>query len=278
MKSAVIIVLYNPSVEEVLENIRSYCNEIDAIYFVDNTSTANERFNNVDGVKYMPMYNNLGLCKGLNIGCREAIKDGFDILITMNMDTFCPKGTIKSLISAVENNPEKAYGTNIKLIYRDSKGKRIFSEEAKFPEKNEEIYWTIMSGNAFSSKCFNAVGGFDESLFIDNLDRDFSFRLRRAGFPIVRLGKIFIFQEFGNMTTFNIGIKKLHIANLSPFRYYYIFRNEYYLRKKYKADYNIYKVDLYKYIFSILFFEKDKIKKIKACIKGIRESRKMNYE
>ena len=224
------------------------------------------------------MFTNLGLCKGLNIGCREAIKDGFDILITMNMDTICPQGTIKSLVSAVENDPNKVYGTNIKLIYRDSEGKRIMSNETKFPEKDEEVCWTIMSGNAFSSKCFETVGGFDETLFIDNLDRDLSFRQRRAGFPIVRLGKIFIFQEFGNMTTFNIGIKKLHIANLSPFRYYYIFRNEYYLRKKYKADYNIYKVDLYKYIFSILFFEKDKIKKIKACIKGIRESRKMNYE
>ena len=278
MKSAVIIVLYNPSVGEALENIQSYRSEIDTIYFVDNSNTDNEQFKNIPGIKYYPMYSNLGLCKGLNIGCREAIKDGVEVLITMNMDTFCPKGTFKSLVSAVENDPNKVYGTNIKLIYRDSEGKRIMSNEAKFQEKDEEVSWTIMSGNAFSSKCFEAVGGFDETLFIDNLDRDLSFRQRRAGFPIIRLGKIFIFQEFGNMTTFNIGFKTLHIANLSPFRYFYIFRNEYYLRKKYKDDYNIYKVDLYKYIFSILFFEKDKIKKIKACIKGIRESRKMNYE
>lgn len=268
IESAVVIVLFYPN-NEVLNNINSFIKEVDAVYLVDNSAIENSQFQKIKNVVYLPMYNNLGLCKGLNIGCKKAISDGAKILITLNQDTFCPMGTISTLIKMQKKEPYKVFGTNFKYIYRND-GERIFSDEAAFPTQTKNVIWTITAGNSFTSDTFKKVGGFNEKLFIDNLDRDFCFRLKEKGYPIIRLGEVFIYQEPGNTSTISLGFKVLHIPNLSPLRYFYIFRNEKYLRKKYKDKYKKYKVNLFEYLISIIFFEHDKVNKLRECIRGYR--------
>lgn len=264
--SAAVVVLYYPD-DEVFENINSYIDEIDRIYLVDNSDHENPNYRALKKAVYLPMCDNLGFCGGLNVGCRKAIEDGAKVIVTLNQDTYCPAGTIKTLIQRQLKEPDKVFGTNFKFIYRDGLN-RIFSDEAAYPNNEEKVIWTITAGNSFTPTAYNSVGGFDERLFIDNLDRDFSIRLIKKGYSIIRLGNLFIYQEPGATKTVNVFFKTLHIPNLSPLRYYYIFRNERYLRNKYGNDYLEYRVNLFKYLVSITFFEKDKINKLRSCIKG----------
>lgn len=265
-KSAAIIVLYNPD-NEVIDNINSYKEEVDHLYLVDNSEGLSFQFTNIDKISYMLMEKNLGLCGGLNHGCQKAIADGYEILITMNQDTFCPKGTVAKLIEKQKLNQDKMFGANFKYIYRNGKD-RIFSEETPYTKDDVEVPWVITGGNVFTSAAYIIAGGYDESLFIDNLDRDFCLRVKKAGYSIIRLGNTFIYQEPGQTSTFSLGSKTFHIPNLSPMRYFYIFRNEKYLRKKYGNEYIDYKVNLFKYLISIIFFEHNKIEKLRSCIKG----------
>lgn len=273
--SAAVVVLYYPD-DEVMENINSYINEVDRIYLVDNSEFENPQFENLEKIIYMPMNENLGLCSGLNVGCKKAIEDGAKVIVTLNQDTYCPIGTIKTLVEKQSKETKRVFGTNFKYIYRNGK-ERNFSDEAAFPDQDENVIWTITAGNSFTSEAFENVGGFDDKLFIDNLDRDFGFRLIEKGYTIIRLGNVFIYQEPGRTSKVSLGFKTLHIPNLSPLRYFYIFRNEKYLRDKYGNQYDRYKVNLFKYLVSIIFFENNKTKKLKECIGGYRIGKKLTH-
>ena len=96
MNQAGVLVLYNPDIE-VVENIYSWIDDVSSVYLVDNSSNDNKALFTHEKIHYIKMKKNVGLCAGLNIGCKKAISDGADYLLTLNQDTWVPKGTVKKL-------------------------------------------------------------------------------------------------------------------------------------------------------------------------------------
>lgn len=267
MKVAGIVIIYEPN-EEVIGNITSWSDEVDFVYLIDNSKNRHEELLKIKNARYFHLKKNRGLCGGMNYGCRKAINDGMDYLAALNQDTWISKGEISKLFKTISGIEGKAVcGTNFKYIYR-KRGKRIFSNESAYDKSRRTVPWVIMAGCAFSSKAFMESGGFDEKLFIDNLDIDFCLRLRKKGYDIIRLGDIYIFQEPGNTVRKKVGNRVFHISGLSAERRYLTFRNERYLRKKWQTDYNEYRLKLYKHIISIIFFESNKVNKLINCLKG----------
>lgn len=275
MNSAGIVVLYDPD-QEVIKNILSWSNEVDYVYLIDNSKADHKKMFHIKNAKYFHMKRNIGLCGGMNYGCRKAIHDRerIDCFVAMNQDTWAAEGEISKLLNAADRKERAVYGTNFKYIYRH-KGRRVFSNESAYHDNRESVFWVIMAGCAFSSSAFLESGGFDEKLFIDHLDIDFCLKLRKKKYEIVRLGDIYIYQEPGNTVKKKIGNRILHISNLNPKRRYLTFRNERYLRRKWKDDYTEYRLKLYKEIISIVFFEANKIEKLLSCLKGWNDG--LNY-
>lgn len=274
-KVAGIIVLYNPNEREVLENINSYIDEVNVLYCIDNSSRSNNFLINNKKCIYIPNYHNLGLAKALAKGCNLAIQNGASIIVTLDQDTIFENGCILNMINYIKQHDEVgAVSPNIKRVIRNN-GKREILNTAWYSTDIEEVGYVITSGCVFRSKVYQSVKGFDTNLFIGQIDQDFCCSIRNIGKKVVRIGNIFMYQEMGNGVRHVLIRKIIYAHNLPIFRYYYIFRNERYLRKKWGSKCNICKVKLYKYVIVVLLFEKNKMAKIKGMIKGYIDGSKI---
>lgn len=273
IKHAAIVVWFNPD-SEVIENLNSYIDDVDVVYCIDNSTNDNSyRYSN-EKFKYFAQFRNIGLASALQLGCDLAIEDGATILTTFDQDTLCEEKVLKKiLIRLTESADIGIVAPAIKSIYRNlDTGERIFSEEI-VPTPHAK-FWVITSGSTFRSSVYKKIEGFDEWLFIGQIDQDFCLRLVRLGYSITQLQDSFIYQELGNTVKKKFLGRLVSVPNLSPIRYYYIFRNERYLRRKWKAAYHPYQVSQYKYLISIILFEENKVSKLINCLKGYWDGKK----
>ena len=91
LKLAATVILYNPE-DEIYINIESYINYVDILYIIDNSTHHNnnlvKRLNkNFTNIKYINNNANLGIATALNIGCKEALDEKFNWILTMDQDS-----------------------------------------------------------------------------------------------------------------------------------------------------------------------------------------------
>lgn len=272
-----VVVLYNPNIKELSDNIKSYINDLDALICVDNSDykTNLSEISNTN-IWYYYMGENIGLARALEFGINKAIAMGADFIAQFDQDSLCDNNCMKKLMNIIVNDEQIGMvGPNINLIYRN-KGKRIFSTQNKLYNSNlKEVAWLITSGSIIRADVYKQIGGIDTSLFISGIDRDVCCRVRATKNKIVLCGDCILFQEAGNTKKIKILGKVLHPPYLNYKRYYYIFRNELYLRRKNGKAYVDCKTNLFKYLICVLLFEGEKVKKIKQIGLGIYDSFKM---
>ena len=87
------IVLYNPEIDLLENNIKAIINNVDCVYLYDNASkNYNEiedlisKFNNV---VYKRGSENEGIAKGLNQILNYATDNGYEWYLTMDQDSIC---------------------------------------------------------------------------------------------------------------------------------------------------------------------------------------------
>ena len=265
MNVAGVVVLYNPKANELVQNISSYGNRIEKLFCIDNSDSGlinPESLSSLDiEIQYISMNGNEGLAKALKTGCDRALEEGFGYVLLMDQDSIFENGAVERLINAARENPGYAlFAPTIKNIYRDEESIRRLSSEIYYgiqDSLNQEIGYAITSGSLVNLTVYRETEGFDENLFIGQIDNDYCCRLKARGYKMLGVGSALMYQEPGRMQIRRIFGRDLHIPNLPPMRYYYIFRNERYLRKKNGRMYKEYKVNLLKYFVSVMIFEKN---------------------
>ena len=279
MKFCGVVVWYNPATD-VLDNINSYITEIEKLYIIDNSKyshinlLADYKYQNK--CKYIPLHKNLGLAYTLNVGCKKAIKDRFDYILTMDQDSmFEPTAVSKLKVAAQKDERYGIICPNVKSIYHDEKTNLDKVAYLKWKkEEFKEISWTMTSGSLTSLKAYTDVGGFDDDLFIAHIDIDFCIRLKQNNWKILMVGPAVIKQRFGNSKPVRILWKKVHPSFANPVRTYYLFRNQKYLEMKYgKEIHKFIGVDLWKFFVKITLFEKQKLKKYLMMLQGYRDAK-----
>lgn len=244
-KIAAGIVVYNPdNLKRFKKALTSITSQFEKVYIFDNSTKKTiipDKFNNI---AYMSKHKNLGIAYALNRIMEKAEKDGYEWVVTMDQDSILPQGTLKKY--------EKY--TNIKnvgVISPQPIDKRRAYEVLKTSPKFEYIDKCITSGSCTSIDAWKKVGKFDEWLFIDLIDNDFSKRLRIANYKILQMNNVILDQEYGeikpkseNSQLFwlrvskilnNVNFAKLgYKKRVNPLRIYYTNRNIIYLNKKLK--------------------------------------------
>lgn len=247
MNIAAIIVLFEPEtigIQKIVSNIKSYCEYCNKIYIIDNSENLHKQIaENIYNCVYISNKNIGGIAKAQNIGCQQAFNDGFQWVLTMDQDSFFDREQIQNYISQAE-----------KYIKKD---KNIVLLGPKIKNLNETIFWTkqirfkilsplkrkilgkkytpkfipdieekdrlISSGNILNLYAWKDVNGFDEFLFIDQVDYDLCHKIKRNGKKIIQFNKIYLNHRNGEKQKFTLLIK--HQAAYTPFRLYHIFRN-----------------------------------------------------
>lgn len=271
MKLAGLVVLYNPS-KQIMNNLNNYLRFVDKLYVVDNSENSifNKRYVLNKNIDFYYQNKNLGMAKALNIGCRKAIDDGFKWLMTMDQDSVFNKNTVDKLCDYIENvDVSKTYivspWLNTKLL------------DERPVEKISHPDDVMTSGSIMNLDLYKKIGGFKEWLFIDGVDIAYCYDANRLGYHIDRVNDVCIEHSLGNIKIYKVFWKKILCTNHNYIRKYYMQRNYCYLREEYKQDgYNFDNMPIaFKgIIFRIVFFENDKIRKVRNVIRGRRDYKK----
>ncbi|QQG52579.1 MAG: glycosyltransferase family 2 protein [Candidatus Falkowbacteria bacterium] len=157
-------------------------------------------------------------CAANNLGFAEAIKDGCEYLVALNMDTEMKPDWLHKLVLALEDNTEAAIAQSKILLYPQTEaekenpkintlGNRLnflgFGFTSAYREADREISaYPEISG--YASGCclmirrevFESVGGWDDSYYMYHDDIELSLKVRLAGYKIVLAPQSVVFHKY----------------------------------------------------------------------------------
>lgn len=255
IKDGAVVVLYNPE-ESDYKNIAGYADEVGTTYIIDNSP--NNNLKNVQNVLkvdnehiiYEHHPENLGLCKGMNIGLLNLYRRGCAWALTMNSDSSFEKGAIKVFQDYVQKHdcsktailaPVYTFDRNVRQKYFGTK----------------RLKRAMMSGNYLNLEIFMHLGGFYEALFVDGLDNDYCIRLGKAHYSIIECGQALMHHmpcKTGKRKIFN---KTYKYGYDSPKRYHGHARALTYIWHTYHSPYEFF-FYIYKFLKIIFLFDNKK--------------------
>lgn len=244
------IVLYNPEISRLKENIDAIINQVEKIILVDNGSNEINEIERIwdsnKKVVIIKNFENEGIAKALNQMCQWAKDNGFDWILTLDQDSVCDKTVIEEFLPYTI---KKDIGIICPRInYENMKNKKESGLEFDYVEA------CMTSASLTSIRAWEKCKGFDEWMFIDYVDNDFGMRLKLNNYKIIRVNKAVLQHRLGKAEEKKIFGFKITVFNHSSFRNYYYVRNSIYFIRKYKENINI-----LKYITILLCWESKKI-------------------
>lgn len=291
IKIAAGIVLYNAEIKRLKQNINAVINQVDYLCLVDNGSdnidevlaTVRE-FSNIEVVK---LNENKGIAFALNRIVDKAEENGCQWVLTLDQDSVCPSNLIEEYRKYFDYDTKIAMFTPKITDNNEASGTNI-----DFHNNCEYVTRCISSASLLNVAVCRKVGNFDEIMFIDYVDFDLCQNLLNHGYKILRVNTVALTHEVGKakeIKLFSILGKVLHIKKFkkplytychSPIRTYYYARNTFYFIAKYKdsIDVKIEKRIFFKWLVLKIVFEDNKIEKIKAIRKGIKDSKELIKE
>lgn len=242
------MVVYNPNMERLRKCMENIFLQFNQLIIFDNIGNCKELFIDDKRFIYLTEDENKGLAYALNKIMEKGLQLGYDWLITLDQDTLIPNNLLENCKKYIELNNVAIFAPQV----IDKRRKYLKIEKTK--EDLKEIDFCITSASCTNLNIWKLLNGFDEWLFIDFIDNDYCKRAKLNGYRILRLNKVVINQQFGDIelksphaVQFYLKLSKFfhnkNIAKLSykkkvsPMRVYYVHRNLLYLNKKF-AKYN----------------------------------------
>jgi rhamnosyltransferase len=237
-----VVILYHPDAEALIENIKTYINPLDTLLVYDNSETLSRELEIAvctisSKVIFKHFGQNEGIAKRLNQAIEYAVQKGEKHLLMMDQDSSFQEGDFYKYAEYISNNslPNVAqFGVNCQPD---------FTPISTNPEK---VISLITSGSVLAIDCLQQIGMFDENLFIDFVDTEFSHRVTNKGYVNLQFTNIVLNHSIGirvegrSLVTFKKSLRIIH----SPIRVYYIIRNGLYLLFRNNELTNIQKKDI----------------------------------
>lgn len=265
---AALIITFNPNISDLKSTLPEIMNQTSYSIIVDNNSkniTQIERLtDSIPGCILIKNNTNHGIAFALNQGFREAILKKVDWVITLDDDSIVPAHFIERLTAVIPKNPKESEKLGIVCPLLRDKRTGLITHSKK---SNSEC---ITSGSLTNVQAWESINGFDEWLFIDGVDFDFSRRLVQAGYTIKESEKALLLHEIGNTIPLKVfGIQVGQIMSHTATRKYYQERNYPYIDKK-LGSYNSFTEFLrfLKHLLLTSLFEVEKMEKVHAILRG----------
>ena len=272
------IILFNPDISRMQENINAIMNQVDYVILVDNGSDNKAAIEQAlpcsDRLHIIYNEENRGISWALNRIFKEAANYSVSWVLTLDQDSVCPAGMIKQyrkyLSERYDTDSTAGHHTHIGILCPTIVDKPTGIIDGGTSE-NIPVKRCITSGSLTSYAGWQAIGGFDEKMFIDGVDFDFGDRLWDAGYEVIRVGAVQLTHELGRMTAHRFLWKTVKVQNHSAKRKYYIVRNRFYLARKQRKPLAVFKSFFFviKFSATIILYEKEKRHKIHAVFKGM---------
>jgi rhamnosyltransferase len=231
-KILAVVVSFN-GLRKTLETLAALIGKVDYVHVVDNASRP-ESLELLDSlarsgkVSLERLSRNEGVAYALNCGVRAARRLGCDWLLTMDQDSRVDDHMLEAYEAAIARSPDLVCLTP-----------SVVANGREASNSGHSVDFAITSGNLIRMDMFDSIGGFDEQLFIDGVDVDFSLRVRHAGKQIVRVDGAVLYHELGQPQVKRGWLAKFYMAH-SPLRRYYMCRNHLYIVQRYAAKFPLF--------------------------------------
>lgn len=293
------IVLYNPDIDILKKNIFILKKMVSKIIIYDNTEYKDgknlEKQLKNDSTIYISENKNLGIAYALNKIMEKAKELNSKWCFSFDQDSKIPENIYSEYSKYFDDN-------NLGILCSQFiDHRRKFMKVDSTNENFTEVKKCITSASCTRVDVWEKVGKYDDKLFIDLVDNDFSKRVFYEGYKIYRVNSVILEQEFGDIEYKDTKIarfwlklsKKLNNVNIAklsykkkvnPLRIYYTNRNLIYLNEKHKdhggIGYESYNCKSYIefFIFYNLFSiirGKNKIKILKSIYNGVKDGKKL---
>ena len=307
-KIACVVVAYNngSNIGNLVEALLTQSKPVEEIIVIDNASSddtakiVKERF---PQVTLLENASNTGVGGGYAQGMEYAYQKGYEWVWLLDGDSL-PQTTAleelgKAFASLRSTHPKIGIlascpinpltGVRYDGFLRRDLFKTLV-KEIPFSDAIHSVDAVISSGSLVNRKVIEEVGLTRVDFFMDYVDTEYCFRIRRKGYEIIYVPSSLIYQDMGGMgiappalsrigriVTRFVGKReprRLH----PPWRYYYIMRNELYTFwhefRDYKAVFYFVLFVAFKIAYMYLYKDDKKAQKIKYTLLGIKDGLK----
>jgi len=237
-----VVVTFHPDVDALDRLVKALAPQVHAIVVVDNTpSGAGGARSDLANTEVVRLGVNRGLAGGLNRGCEWALRNGAAFALMFDQDSVPAGDMVERLCEAWRDAATKnwriaAAGPQ----FEDERGghppsflrvgfPRNRPVEASPSDTFVETDVLITSGCLVSLAAYADAGGMDETLFIDNVDIEWGFRARAAGWRLIGAPHARLAHRIGDdhvpAPAWLHWLRRKQIIRHGPARLYYIMRN-----------------------------------------------------
>ena len=287
LKVGVIVVTYNPDLMILQNNLTTLKrqNGINCL-IVDNGSKNSNDLKKVSEnlkVNIISLDSNRGIAYAQNRGFEFFQREGLKWALTLDQDSIVPDNLLEVYVKQKELNSSDTAILTCSYVDDDWTGKQ--KEAMLQREKIVQKQYVISSGNLVRISSWQKVGGFDEFLFIDMVAFDFDAKLFLAGFKIWQTNEVVLKHSVGQSLKKPIVKKILLIpetailADHSPIRQYYIYRNSIIFEKRYTMITQRKFVVLHTFVATRrMFAYSNKLRKMFAAWRGVIDGARYNVD
>lgn len=231
-ETAIIIVLFNPGKEDL-----RYVEDLStrhAGYIIDNSNSPSLP-EHVGNMQYICNRKNLGIAEAQNIALRQILKAGtFKYIVFFDQDTRVDKNYIEDItksFKAVQSKISNLALLGPTVVNKDSNEEyqsafhKHSANEVGFIQQRD----VISSGSCTTTEIIKKVGPNESNLFIDFVDFEWCWRAQSKGYVCGTTTAVNIKHKVGRE---EIHLGSYHIIVSAPFRYFYLYRNYQWLRRR----------------------------------------------
>lgn len=260
------IVLYNPEIERLKENIDAVYKQVDAVWCIDNGSDNTLKIDDIlksyPNVSIIYNHENKGIAYALNQLLSIAIEKDFNYLLTLDQDSVVESDYVRKILDFYIDNDVALISPNI-LDIHDRDGLLLEKDGIKL------VSDCITSGTIMNIDVCKEIGWFDERMFIDYVDFEYCYRVVDSGYKIIRNNNVTLSHQLGNGKVVKLLGKGVMVANHNCKRHYYLVRNCVYLMKKYPTRRWLLARRIIREVIIVIMYEEYKIRKFKTCLEGL---------
>lgn len=249
MRITSITVAFNPDPIRLAQQLASLRDQVDEIIIVDNGSDQPvmkslaqteimRSIGELASIKSIVLAENQGIASGFNIGIDAARKSGVDFVLLLDDDSVPAADMVSKLCTgyqqaAIACAPNRVAAVGPRIV--DSRDEHDYpfirlgwfrNQHVRCSISRQNLVdcdFLISSGSLIVMSVLDEIGKFDETLFIDSVDLEWCFRVRRNRLSLCGICDAQLHHRLGEHR--RVVWHKFVLVVHSPLRIYYITRN-----------------------------------------------------
>ena len=269
------IVTYNPDRERLKLCVSSVSGQTGGTVIFDNGSEDTDIIDSLEAVykgsvDIIRSSANKGIAFALASIMDYARQNGYAWVLSLDQDSVLTDNTVDNYLIRANDSRYTDAGMFTCLI----KDRNFSDEKYEFQKESViEVLFCITSGSFMNVEKYFKTDGYDESFFIDCVDFDICYNLRKNHYKIYRIDHPGLLHEVGRGENRRFLWRKIVVYNKKPERIFYLTRNTVWLYKKY-SEYTLpllIKTEM-AILARIMLYEDSKREKLSEFVRGVKQS------